>query len=296
MGSGASASLKEGMEKASEAEIKDVLAGLGKEELDKIKTALGAAGGGRKYIIGANWKSNPAKMADVTSLCEAWKGAKWDDSKCQAVLFAPTVYCAAAKAALAGTSFMMGIQNISKTKCGAFTGEITAGQAKDMGFDYCMIGHSERRTLYGETDADTFTKLTEAQDAGLKIIFAIGETLAEREAGTTDAINKRMLEGALPLVKDWDTFVIAYEPVWAIGTGKVATPEQAQETQAAIRAYVSEKMGPEIAAKVRIQYGGSASPDNCGKLGSNPDIDGFLVGGASLKPTFTDMMITCAGL
>merc|ERR1711879_386768 len=146
-----------------------------------------------------------------------------------------------------------------------------------MGFEWCMIGHSERRTLYGETDEDTFTKLGEAQDAGLKIMFAIGEVLSERESGVTDDVNKRMLKGALPIVKDWDKFVIAYEPVWAIGTGKVATPEQAQETCANIRTFIKEKMGEDIANKVRIQYGGSSSPDNIACLACQPDIDGFLV-------------------
>merc|ERR1712187_1015223 len=108
--------------------------------------------------------------------------------------------------------------------------------------------------------------------------------------GVTDDVNKRQLDGALPLVKDWDKFVIAYEPVWAIGTGKVATPEQAQETQSNIRQFVRETCGEEAAAKVRIQYGGSSSPDNIEGLACNPDIDGFLVGGASLKPTFTKMI------
>merc|ERR1712242_588905 len=122
------------------------------------------------------------------------------------------------------------------------------------------------------------------------IMFCIGETLSERESGVTDAVNQIQLAKALPVVKDWDKFVIAYEPVWAIGTGLVATPEQAQETQANIRKYIREKCGDVAANKVRIQYGGSASPDNCEKLISMPDIDGFLVGGASLKPTFTKMI------
>jgi len=121
-------------------------------------------------------------------------------------------------------------------------------------------------------------------------MFAIGESLAEREGGKTDEVNQTQLGPALPLVTNWDNFVIAYEPVWAIGTGKVATPEQAQETQKNIRDFVATKMGAEIAAKVRIQYGGSASPDNISGLGPKPDIDGFLVGGAALKPTFTKMI------
>merc|ERR1711862_436550 len=136
---------------------------------------------------------------------------------------------------------------------GAFTGECTAGMVAECGYGWALVGHSERRTLYGETDDDCVAKIIKAQSAGLRVIYAIGELKKEREDGVTDKVNQRMLEKVLPIVKDWDKFVIAYEPVRAIGTGKVATP----------------------------------SPDNCGALIEKPDIDGFLVGGASLKPTFT---------
>jgi triosephosphate isomerase len=244
----------------------------------------------RTYCLGGNWKCNPGSTAAVKELCEAFKATKFDKAKVEVIICCTTIHMAAAKEALAGCDIELGIQNISKTGNGAFTGEVTSAMAKEVGFTWCLIGHSERRSLYGETIDDTCVKLKAAQEAGLKVMFCIGESLAEREAGTTDAINKSQLEPALPLVTDWDKFVIAYEPVWAIGTGKVATPEQAQETQAAIRAFVKEKMGGDIAAKVRIQYGGSASPDNIDGLAKNPDIDGFLVGGASLKPGFTKMI------
>jgi triosephosphate isomerase len=244
----------------------------------------------RKYCIGGNWKSNPSSLATVTELCEAFKKAKFDKSKVDVIVCCPTFYLPYAKKALGDSDIELGIQNISATGNGAFTGEITAAMAVDVGFDWCLIGHSERRALYGETIEDTCVKLQNAQAAGLKIMFCIGESLDEREAGITDAINRAQLEQALPLVTDWDKFVIAYEPVWAIGTGKVATPEQAQETQAFIRAFVAEMMGERIAMAVRIQYGGSASPDNIEGLAVNPDIDGFLVGGASLKPGFVKMI------
>merc|ERR1712039_896815 len=120
-------------------------------------------------------------------------------------------------------------------------------------------------------------------------------SLEERENGTTDEVNKRQLAACIPEIKDWSLMVIAYEPVWAIGTGKVATPDQAQETQAAIRAYLKEAVSAEVADKVRIQYGGSVTPENCGDLISKPDIDGFLVGGASLKPTFTEIIAAAVG-
>lgn len=244
----------------------------------------------RKYCIGGNWKSNPGTLAAAKELCASFKEAKFDAAKVDVIICCINLHAHAVKEALAGSNIELGIQNISKTGPGAFTGEVTAAMALESGFTWCLIGHSERRSLYGETIEDTQTKLTNAQDAGLKVMFCIGESLQEREAGETDAVNKKQLENALPLVKDWDKFVIAYEPVWAIGTGKVATPEQAQETQANIRAFVKEKMGEEIANKVRIQYGGSASPDNIEGLAKNPDIDGFLVGGASLKPGFVKMI------
>jgi len=244
----------------------------------------------RKYIIGGNWKSNPATKATVVELCGAFKSASFDSSKVDVVVFPVSVHCHIAKEALGHSGVELGIQNISKTGTGAFTGEVTAAMAQEMGFTWCLIGHSERRALYGETIEDTCKKLTAAQAAGLKVIFCIGESLAEREAGKTDDVNKAQLEPILSLVTDWEKLVIAYEPVWAIGTGKVATPQQAQETQANIRSHIKEAVGSDVAAKVRIQYGGSASPENIEGLACNPDIDGFLVGGASLKQTFTKMI------
>merc|ERR1712187_76402 len=214
----------------------------------------------------------------------------FDTDKVEVVICCTALHGGTVMKALEGSKVAVGIQNISKTGCGAFTGEVTAEMAAEVGYKWCLIGHPERRTLYGESIEDTVAKLQAAQKAGLKIMFCIGETLEERESGVTDKVNQTQLEPALPVVSDWDNFVIAYEPVWAIGTGKVATPEQAQETQLAIRKYIEEKMGADVAQKVRIQYGGSASPANIEGLAVNPDIDGFLVGGASLKPDFTTMI------
>jgi triosephosphate isomerase len=244
----------------------------------------------RKFCIGGNWKCNPKTLGEVESLCKTFAACKFDSSKVEVIICPTALHSKAAMDAFKGSGIEVGIQNISKTDAGAFTGEVSAAMAVDAGYTWCLIGHSERRSLYGETDADTVEKLTKAQDAGLKVMFCIGESLAERESGVTDTINQRQLAAALPLVKDWDKFVIAYEPVWAIGTGKVATPEQAQETQEHIRKYVAEKSGADAAAKVRIQYGGSASPGNIDGLAPKPDIDGFLVGGAALKPEFTKMI------
>jgi len=165
--------------------------------------------------------------------------------------------------------------------------------AAEVGYGWTLIGHSERRARYGETDADTAEKCARALNGGLRVMLCIGESLDERERGVTDEVNRRQLSACIPYIRDWDRVVIAYEPVWAIGTGKVATPDQAQETHAAIRAFLASAVGPDVAAKTRIQYGGSASPGNCAELIAKPDIDGFLVGGASLKPEFMQMVATC---
>jgi triosephosphate isomerase len=294
MGSGASSGIQAGLENTSDAELAELVKAMPEEQRKKVQDALGKTGGGaagkRKCCIGGNWKCNPDSVAKVKDLCAAFKACAFDKSKVDVIICCATVHAHVAKAELAGSAIELGLQNISKTGCGAFTGEVTSAMAIEFGFTWCLIGHSERRSKYGETDADTIAKLTEAQKAGLKIMFCIGETLEEREGGKTDDVNKRQLDGALPLVTDWDKFVIAYEPVWAIGTGKVATPEQAQDTHAAIRNFVKEKVGADAAAKVRIQYGGSASPDNIEGLACKDDIDGFLVGGASLKPEFTKMI------
>lgn len=308
MGAGASAEATSQLQAVSAEELKAAVDTMSDEQKAKLQAAIASAAPAavaaapatstpsRKYVIGGNWKSNPSSLAAVKELCAAFKEAKFEQNKVEVVICASAVHAGTVKELLDGTGIEVGVQNISKTGCGAFTGEIPCGVAVDMGFTWCLIGHSERRSLYGETIDDTIEKLKAAQEAGLKVMFCIGESLEEREGGKTDDVNKAQLEKALPLVKDWDKFVIAYEPVWAIGTGKVATPEQAQETQLNIRKFVAEKVSEEVAAKVRIQYGGSASPDNIEGLACNPDIDGFLVGGASLKPAFTKMIEHLSGL
>merc|ERR550525_211801 len=190
---------------------------------------------------------------------------------------------------------MVATQNVSKTASGAFTGEWTAEMAAECGFGWTLIGHSERRSKYGETDEDTAIKVEKCQEAGIKVIFCIGEQLSERDSGQTDEVNQRQLAAVIPKIKDWDLVVIAYEPVWAIGTGKTATPDQAEETQAAIRKYLETAVSTEVAEKVRIQYGGSVTTENCADLISKPNIDGFLVGGASLKPTFMEIITKSHG-
>jgi len=244
----------------------------------------------RKPIVGGNWKCNPATQKEVRSLLSAWgqdgSRSTWDADKVDVVIFPPALWLTDVKS----DGMAIGAQNVSKTGAGAFTGEWTADAIVDLGLSWTLIGHSERRTKYGETDEDTAEKMAKCQEAGLNVVFCIGETLEEREGGKTDEVNKRQIAAIVSKVKDWSKIVIAYEPVWAIGTGKVATPEQAQETHAAIRAYLKTAVSAQVADDMRIQYGGSVTPENCAELITKPDIDGFLVGGASLKPTFTDII------
>jgi phosphoglycerate kinase len=247
----------------------------------------------RKKIVGGNWKCNPASLSAAKDLLTAFAPYKVDGSKMEVVIFTTAIHGSAAMEMLKASPIEVGCQNISKTGEGAFTGEVTVDMAQEVGYGWVMIGHSERRSLYGETDKDVADKVARCQAASMRCIIAIGEKLEEREKGVTDQVNQRMLDAVFPVIKDWDKVVIAYEPVWAIGTGKVATPAQAQETQCNVRKYIRAKCGDAVADKVRIQYGGSVSPANCEELISQPDIDGFLVGGASLKPDFTKIFDSC---
>merc|ERR1711957_709306 len=247
----------------------------------------------RKPVVGGNWKCN-GNIQGVKDLLKAFGGAA-DASAVEVPIFVPSVQIGVAqKLAPAGVS--IGVQNVSKTKEGAFTGEVTSAQVKDLGLPWVLIGHSERRSIYGETNADCGEKVALAQAQGLMIMLCIGEQLSERKAGTTLDVCAEQLNACFPKITDWSKIVIAYEPVWAIGTGVVATPMQAQETHYGVRKLVRDKFGNGVADAVRILYGGSVSPGNCAALGELPDIDGFLVGGASMKPNFTDIISTAKGL
>jgi len=247
----------------------------------------------RKPFVGGNWKSN-GTLESAKVLCKAFVSSApaWSN-KVDVVVCPILPQLSLVKKITSKSSLKVGAQNVSASSEGAFTGEVSAAQLKDFGVQWTLIGHSERRTKYGETDALTAEKMEKCQAAGVSVIFCIGELLEEREAGKTDEVNKRQLDAIVDKVKEWKNVVIAYEPVWAIGTGKVASPEQAQETHAAIRKMLAEATSQEVADGVRILYGGSVSPDNCKDLIDKPDIDGFLVGGASLKPTFTEIITSC---
>ena len=240
----------------------------------------------RTVIVAGNWKMNKTASEGV-ALVEALKPLVADVCSCAAeVVVCPTfTTLSAVVEACKGSTVKVGAQNVHWAESGAFTGEISAAMLKEAGVDYVIIGHSERRQYFGETDATVNSRLKAAVAAGLKPIVCIGETLEEREGNRTEAVLGTQLEDGL---KDLDAatvadLVLAYEPVWAIGTGKTATPEMAQETHAFIRNKVAELFGKEAAENVRIQYGGSMKPENAEELVRQADIDGGLIGGAALK-------------
>lgn len=246
----------------------------------------------RKPVVGGNWKCNPASMADLDGLIaniQACDTSKCDVYVCPSVLH--TAYCTGKFT----NGAMVTPQNCNFKGCGAFTGEMAVEQMKDMGITNVLLGHSERRGEFGifpmDDNTTLATKLKYVLDAGLTCVFCIGEPKSIREQGL-DAVIAEMdvqltqIYGLLDAAK----VVIAYEPVWAIGTGLTATPEDAQATHAGIRALIKEKASPEVADKIRIQYGGSANAKNAPELSAMPDIDGFLVGGASLKPEFKEIV------
>ncbi|CAH2004450.1 unnamed protein product [Acanthoscelides obtectus] len=242
---------------------------------------------GRKFVVGGNWKMNGTKKQVDEILDFLKKGPLNADT--EVIVGVPAVYLDYVKCN-APPGVEVAAQNCYKAEKGAFTGEISALMLKDINVGWVILGHSERRQIFGETDDLIAEKVAFALDSGLKVIACIGETLQEREAGKTEEVVFRQIQAIANKIKDWTNVVIAYEPVWAIGTGKTATPEQAQEVHKALRGYICEKISPSVAESVRIQYGGSVTGANCKDLGAKPDIDGFLVGGASLKPEFVQIV------
>ena len=239
----------------------------------------------RRPIVAGNWKMNldRAKARELTAAVAARVG---EAGTTELVLCPPAVYLEAVGTTLgAGSPVALGAQSMHDKASGAFTGEVAPAMLVDLGCRYCILGHSERRTLFGETDAVVNAKTKAALAAGLIPIVCVGETLEEREAGRTAAVVTEQVQGSLAGLApaEIEKVVVAYEPVWAIGTGKVATPQQAQEVHALVRGLLAGLASAAVAAKVRIQYGGSVKPDNAADLAVQPDIDGALVGGASLK-------------
>jgi triosephosphate isomerase len=239
----------------------------------------------RKPIMAGNWKMNKttSEACDLAArLAPLVSGVKDRE-----IVLAPTfTSLQAVSEAIKGTNMVLAAQNMHWEDKGAFTGEISAEMLLDLGCKYVIIGHSERRQYFGETDESVNKKAKQALRKGLCAILCVGETLAERESGKLNDVISRQVTGGLKDIgaEDMKKLVAAYEPVWAIGTGKTATPEQANEVHSLIRQKVKTLYGAEIAEGLRIQYGGSVTPENVSSLMAKPDIDGALVGGASLKP------------
>ncbi len=239
----------------------------------------------RKKIVAGNWKMNMG-LEEGLKLAEAInKYFKDKPTKTGVILCTPFIHLAAASEILKGGNLALGAQNCASEASGAFTGEVSAYMIKSTGAEYVIIGHSERRTYYHEDDRLLNMKTQLAINSGLKVIFCVGEVLKERESSEHMIVVKRQLqEGLFNLSQDdFRNIVIAYEPVWAIGTGLTATPEQAQEMHKFIRDLVKENYGIEAATNVSILYGGSCKPSNAAEIFSKPDVDGGLIGGAALK-------------
>ena len=247
---------------------------------------------GRKYMVGGNWKCNGNVDFAKKFPAEVLNNLKFDPSKVEVVV-APAAIHTHTVQSVVSNNVNVATQNLSLTGDGAYTGEYSAGMIKDMGIKYTLTGHSERRTLFGETDEDVAKKTKVALDNGFTVLACIGELKEEREGGITKQVNERQLNAIRAECDDWSNIVIAYEPVWAIGTGLTATPEIAQETHAEIREWLAANVSKEASDSVRILYGGSVSDANAADLISQPDIDGFLVGGASLKPAFHTIVEAC---
>ncbi|MEN6557000.1 MAG: triose-phosphate isomerase [Thermoguttaceae bacterium] len=238
----------------------------------------------RRPFIAGNWKMNTHR-AEAIALAEGIVKAAAGVDGVDLAVCPPSCYLDAVGKALAGSKVLLGAQNMYFEKDGAFTGELSAAMLRDLGCTYVILGHSERRHILGETDALINKKVHAALAAGLIPILCVGELLAEREAGQTMSVIRRQFDGSLAGLSadQLKTVVIAYEPVWAIGTGKVATPQQAEEVHLALRKLIAERYNAAVADVVRIQYGGSVKPSNAADLLKQADIDGALVGGASLK-------------
>ncbi|KAI6196868.1 Triosephosphate isomerase [Aphelenchoides besseyi] len=248
----------------------------------------------RKFFVGGNWKLNGDKKT-INGIIE-FLNQGGQKSNVDVVVAPPAPYLSYVHENLKSGA-KVAAQNCYKVAKGAFTGEISPAMIKDLDLNWVILGHSERRHVFGENDELIADKTVHAVQEGLDVIFCIGEKLDEREAGKTKEVitnrmkvNFRQLQAIVDKKIDWSHIVIAYEPVWAIGTGKTASPEQAQEVHAWIREFLSEKVSADVSKNTRIIYGGSVTADNASELAKKPDIDGFLVGGASLKPDFNKII------
>lgn len=250
----------------------------------------------RKMVIAGNWKMH-GELNETVNLISGIKNLLEDyDVKCDVIVAPPFTSLETANTLVKDSQIKLSAQNMHFEDKGAFTGEISHSMLKSVGCEFVILGHSERRSIFGETDEMINKKITKALSVGLNPIFCIGETLEEREVNITEKIVETQIRKGLENVSESDLakIIVAYEPVWAIGTGKVATPEQAQDVHFFIRNLISQMYSKEAAENLTIQYGGSVKPDNAEGLLSKPDIDGALVGGACLKAdSFVDIIKAC---
>ncbi|OIV92170.1 hypothetical protein TanjilG_30811 [Lupinus angustifolius] len=254
----------------------------------KRSSSIVAMASSAKFFVGGNWKCNGTKDS-ISKLLNDLNSAKLEPDV-DVVVAPPFVYIDQVKGSITNR-IEISAQNSWVGKGGAFTGEISVEQLKDLGVKWVILGHSERRHVIGEKDEFIGKKAAYALSEGLGVIACIGELLEDREAGKTFDVIFEQLKAYADVVPSWDNIVIAYEPVWAIGTGKVATPQQAQEVHVAIRDWLKKNVSPEVASKTRVIYGGSVNGGNSAELAKEEDIDGFLVGGASLKgPEFATII------
>ncbi|KAF3019024.1 triosephosphate isomerase [Neopestalotiopsis sp. 37M] len=242
----------------------------------------------RKFFVGGNFKMN-GTLSSIKEIVANLNNAQLDPSV-ETVIAPPALYLLPVREHLKQKTVEVAAQNVYDKPNGAFTGEISVQQLQDSGVHWTILGHSERRTILKESDEVVASKTKYAVENGVSVIWCCGESLEERESGKTLEVIAHQLAALKKEISDWSKIVIAYEPIWAIGTGKVATTEQAQEVHASIRAWLKKEVSDKVADETRILYGGSVSEKNCKELSKQADIDGFLIGGASLKPAFVEII------
>ncbi|WP_138435762.1 triose-phosphate isomerase [Marinobacter shengliensis] len=236
----------------------------------------------RRKIVAGNWKMNGSKDLVQQLVGQVREQVASLDARAEVVIIPPALYVDSV-VALCGSELVAGVQNVSQWQSGAYTGEVSSDMAKDLGCQYALVGHSERRQLFGESDEVVARKIEQVLASGLTAVLCVGETLEEREAGSAERVVAGQVQQGLASVagEQWSKIVVAYEPVWAIGTGKTATAEDAQAMHADIRRVLAEMGAP--SETISVLYGGSVKADNAAALFAEPDIDGGLIGGASLK-------------
>lgn len=250
-----------------------------------------SSGQGRQFFVGGNWKCN-GSVDEVRNLVQMLNKGCWS-REAQVVIAPPALYARQVRQEIR-SDIEIAAQDVGQHGLGAYTGDLAPSMLKEAGVEWAIAGHSERRNLHQETNEIVGQKVGAALAQGMQVIACIGETLEDRDAGRTLQVLTEQLAAIQPHVTDWSRVVIAYEPVWAIGTGKTATPQLAQETHAHIRKWLAQEVDQETADRTRIIYGGSVNASNAAELSEQPDVDGFLVGGASLKPEFVSI-VNCGG-